>query len=238
MAAAAAAFSSPLAAFNSPFCTSTSPCALQRGPLLRLPEDSAHGDPFSGARALNQHHLQQQGEKTVTVGERKLRCLISLATAKGLSFTWRMQVFLNTNPTFHGWMFGFFSTGLTQQISDMTNVSLRLDLSWQYLLHTGSDGSSGEVNCLKTTQNNGEKQKKSDVMLNNSIWLVITIVSKAPTGTYTCRMENTTNMCENGHCKQNKDGKRHKPTNTHGSGEKGLRKGEEKAEREDPAEKV
>ena len=78
---AAAAFSSPLAAFNSPFCTSTSPCAWQSGvsspPATACAQaaGSARRDPISGSRALNQHRLQQQGEKTVGGKGRKQRCL-------------------------------------------------------------------------------------------------------------------------------------------------------------------
>lgn len=62
---------------------------------------SAHGDSVSGSGVLNQYRLQQQGEKTVRGWGRK-QMLTSLMTAQGVSFMWRMWIFLNTNPALHG----------------------------------------------------------------------------------------------------------------------------------------
>lgn len=89
------------------------------------------------------------------------------------------------------------------------------------------------MKLFNTAQNNRKKQNKSGgvEMKKGSARLIFASVNKAHTGTYTCKMENTKNMSENRHSKWNKCGKRHKPTNTHRSGEKGLRKGEERGKR-------
>lgn len=36
---------------------------------------------------------------------------ISLMAAKGVSFTWKPWIFLNTKPASHGWLFLFFFRG-------------------------------------------------------------------------------------------------------------------------------
>lgn len=71
----------------------------------------AHGDPISGSRALNQHCLQELGEKTVGKGK-KTEVLISLTTAKGVSFTWNIWIFFNTNPTPQPFMVVFFQQNM------------------------------------------------------------------------------------------------------------------------------
>lgn len=112
-------------------------------------------------------------------------------------------------------------------------MSVGLDVVLQCLLQTGSNDIAVEVKHFNTTQNNGEMLNKDGVeMQNSSFQLIFTGVSKAHTGTYTCRMENTRNISESGHAEQNKDGKRQEQR-------EGTEEGRgEREEREDSAEKV
>lgn len=113
---------------------------------------------------------------------------------------------------------------------------MRLDLVLQCLFQTGLSSTAREVRWFNITQN--EQNKGSVEMKNGSAQLVFTSVNKAHTGTYACRMENMRNMSRNRCSQQKKCGKRRKPTNTDRSRKKGLRRGEEREEREDSAEKV
>ncbi|XP_074442998.1 uncharacterized protein LOC141743172 isoform X1 [Larus michahellis] len=103
-------------------------------------------------------------------------------------------------------LLAWLPAGLAHQISATINVSVGLDVVLQCLLQTGSNDIAVEVKHFNTTQNNGEMLNKDGVeMQNSSFQLIFTGVSKAHTGTYTCRMENTRNISESGHAEQNKD---------------------------------
>ena len=125
-----------------------------------------------------------------------------------------------------------FSAGLAHQISATIDALVGLDSVLQCLLQGGWSSTTGEVKWFNATRNNGEKQNEGGVeMKKGSAQLIFASVSKAHTGTYTCRMEKRRNASKNRRSEQIKHGERHKPTDTHGSGEKGLRKGEERGKR-------
>lgn len=91
------------------------------------------------------------------------------------------------------------------------------------------NSTAGEVKWFNITQN--EQNKGGVEMKNSSAQLVFTSVNKAHTGTYACGMGNMRNM-SGSKCSQLENcGKRCKPTNTHRSRKKGLRKGEERGKR-------
>ncbi|XP_069724582.1 uncharacterized protein [Phaenicophaeus curvirostris] len=89
------------------------------------------------------------------------------------------------------------SAGLTQQISATIDPSLQLELVLQCLLQAGSGSTTGEVKWLNTTRNNGEKQNEGDVK-KTFAQLIFTGVNTTDTGTYTCRMKNTSTVPEDG----------------------------------------
>lgn len=70
---------------------------------------------------------------------------IGLITAQGVSFTWQMWIFLNTEPTVYR---GFFPAGLAHQISATVDVLVGLDLILQCLPQAGSSSPAREVKVV------------------------------------------------------------------------------------------
>ncbi|XP_074008702.1 uncharacterized protein [Numenius arquata] len=111
-------------------------------------------------------------------------------------------------------LLAWLPAGLAHQVSATINVSVGLDFALQCLLQTGSNTTTGEVKCFNSTQNSGEKQNEGGVAMQSSSFQLVFSVNKAHTGTYTCRMENTRNVSENGHSKENEDARQAEESDT------------------------